>query len=405
MVKTKETKGITLIALVVTIIILMILAGVTVSSLTSENGVINKAVLAKKMTETSNEQEAIELDVTLANMENRLDNSNRYYVGENLYDRTLENGDKWNIVVENDSQKVYGTGWNFIAKDTDIQNYGKTKYNWVVNYNNGEIKQINDDYTSLSYKSSLAVTDSLAMNIDATNLENDEWGDIEKHGDVKYSKENRSLYFDGDGDYLELTKNADFSNGFTFEIYANLERLQYDNGSGFKAHGMFCKMPSLNSSYTQSLRFGNTYARTFAKFNNGSTWSGRGDGLITLGTGAIQTDTDIYEQNKDFYLTFVYRRYNKESPQWSQVADRVEYYMDGELKGYTYYGIGSYDNGCRSWNTNDSNFYLGVCPWDKDGSLYYLKGNVYCARLYERDLNGDEIKENVNKTKIYRNLN
>ena len=177
MVKTKETKGITLIALVVTIIILMILAGITVSSLTSENGVINKAGLAKKLTETSNEQEAIELDVTLANMENRLDNSNKYYIGEKLYDRNLENGDKWNIVVENDSQKVYGTGWNFIAKDTDIQNYGKTKYSWLVNYDTGIVKQINDGFTELSYKSSLAVTDGLIFNADALNMsDTNSWG-------------------------------------------------------------------------------------------------------------------------------------------------------------------------------------------------------------------------------------
>ena len=332
MVKTKETKGITLIALVVTIIILMILAGVTISSLTSEEGVINKAGLAKKMTETSNEQEAIELDVTLANMENRLDNSNRYYVGEKLYDRNLENGDKWNIVVENDSQKVYGTGLNFIAKDTDIQNYGKTKYSWLVNYNSGEIKQVNDDYTSLSYKSSLAVTDSLAMNIDATNLENDEWGDIEKHGDVKYSKENKSLYFDGDGDYLELTKNADFSNGFTFEIYANLERLLYYNKSGKIGSGIFCKIPSLDIELTQAMRFGYADSGLICKLDGSSSWQGSGENLKT--TSAICTVDEEncgYEVNKDFYLTIVYKRYNKDSPEWSEKADKFEYYIDGKL--------------------------------------------------------------------------
>ena len=298
--KTKEVKGITLIALVVTIIILMILAGVTVSSLTSENGVINKAGLARKMTETSNEQEAIKLDVTLANMENRLDEMNKYYIGEKLYDRTLENGDKWNIVVENDSQKVYGTGWNFIAKDTDIQNYGKTKYSWLVNYDSGEIKQVNEDnYTSLSYKSSLAVTDNLVLNIDATNLENDEWGDIEKHGDVKYSKENRSLYFDGDGDYLELTKNADFSNGFTFEIYANLERLTYESKPGKIGMGLFCKTPSLNNELTSAMRFGMVRRTddgkeeekyTITKFFEPSSWDGEGHILSTDLHGDVMTE-------------------------------------------------------------------------------------------------------------------
>ena len=120
---------------------------------------------------------------------------------------------------------------------------GKTQYDWIVDYNSGEIIQLSTEYTSLSYKSSLAVTDNLVLNIDATNLENENWGDIIKHGDVKYSNENRALYFDGDGDYLELSKNADFSNGFTFEIYANLERLEYNNGSNAPdSLSLFCKI-------------------------------------------------------------------------------------------------------------------------------------------------------------------
>ena len=39
----KEKRGITLIALVVTIVIILILAGVTIDAVFSENGIINKA--------------------------------------------------------------------------------------------------------------------------------------------------------------------------------------------------------------------------------------------------------------------------------------------------------------------------------------------------------------------------
>ena len=39
----KENRGITLIALAVTIIVILILAGVTIDALFSENGIINKA--------------------------------------------------------------------------------------------------------------------------------------------------------------------------------------------------------------------------------------------------------------------------------------------------------------------------------------------------------------------------
>ena len=43
----KKEKGITLVALVITIIVLLILAGVTISLVVSDNGVINKAKGAK----------------------------------------------------------------------------------------------------------------------------------------------------------------------------------------------------------------------------------------------------------------------------------------------------------------------------------------------------------------------
>lgn len=43
-----KERGITLIALVITIIVLLILAGITISMLTGENGILNKASKAKE---------------------------------------------------------------------------------------------------------------------------------------------------------------------------------------------------------------------------------------------------------------------------------------------------------------------------------------------------------------------
>ena len=374
--------------------------------LTGENNILAKANLAKQMSNISNEQEVIQLNMIRANMEEKLDNSNKYYIGEPLYDKILENGDKWNIVVNNNTLEKYGTGWNYILNGTEIIDYGKTQYDWVVNYNDGDIVQIDSNYTVLSYKSALAVTDDLVLNIDLTNLQNDNWGNIIKHGDVRYSNENKSLYFDGDGDYLELTKQSDFSNGFTFEIYANLDRLCYSGSSiNNKCFGIFCKMPNINYNATESMRFGFTDINTICKFNFTSSWYNNGFNMSTLNSGDVISNSCGYQIGEDVYLTFVYRRYDFSNPQWSEVADRVEYYINGELYGYTYYGIDSYNEGCKVWNGNNSNFYLGVCPWYANGNLYYLKGNVYCTRLYEIALSSDEVNKNVTKTKLYRNIN
>ena len=54
-------KGITLIALVVTIVVLLVLAGITISLVFSENGVINKAQEANENTQIAQVREQLEL--------------------------------------------------------------------------------------------------------------------------------------------------------------------------------------------------------------------------------------------------------------------------------------------------------------------------------------------------------
>ena len=50
MLRKKENEGITLIALVVTIIVLLILAGISIAMLTGENGILKRAREAKEET-------------------------------------------------------------------------------------------------------------------------------------------------------------------------------------------------------------------------------------------------------------------------------------------------------------------------------------------------------------------
>lgn len=69
---TKENKGITLIALVITTIVLLILVGVTIATLTGDNGILTKASEAKIKTEEKEEDElrkltAIEASTNLKN--------------------------------------------------------------------------------------------------------------------------------------------------------------------------------------------------------------------------------------------------------------------------------------------------------------------------------------------------
>ncbi len=61
--KTKFNKGITLIALVITIIVLLILAGVTIATLTGDNGILTKANTAKEQTKEATALEKVKIAV------------------------------------------------------------------------------------------------------------------------------------------------------------------------------------------------------------------------------------------------------------------------------------------------------------------------------------------------------
>ena len=82
----KKNKGITLIALVITIIVLLILAGVTIASLSGDNGIVTRAVEAKENMKKANEKEQVSIaysseliknkgeNITAQGLQNELDN-------------------------------------------------------------------------------------------------------------------------------------------------------------------------------------------------------------------------------------------------------------------------------------------------------------------------------------------
>lgn len=93
----KKDKGITLITLVVTIIVLLILAGVSIVALTGDNGVLTKVQLAKKESEISEVKEQVKLDI-LKWIAERL---------ENKEDTTLNDVIIKKIIEGNNYEKTY----------------------------------------------------------------------------------------------------------------------------------------------------------------------------------------------------------------------------------------------------------------------------------------------------------
>lgn len=103
----KEEKGITLIALIVTIIVLLILAGVIIATLTGENGLLGKAEQAKKTTDKRGALEAVQLEVA-----GSFDNQGNYQ--SSLAKSNLENNIKATVTDKEDGKlKVKYKGYTF----------------------------------------------------------------------------------------------------------------------------------------------------------------------------------------------------------------------------------------------------------------------------------------------------
>ena len=76
----KENKGITLISLVITIIVLLILAGISIGTLTGDNGIINKAKEARLQSDFGSVKEGTSLAVTEYNMEKYTENQQKPFL-------------------------------------------------------------------------------------------------------------------------------------------------------------------------------------------------------------------------------------------------------------------------------------------------------------------------------------
>ena len=108
----KQEKGITLIALAITIIVLLILAGVTIATLTGNNGILTKATESSETSEREKTRERIGLSVQAANIigrgqleYNNLNEELKNEFGEDNY-KILKVGKGYLIILDNVQYKI-----------------------------------------------------------------------------------------------------------------------------------------------------------------------------------------------------------------------------------------------------------------------------------------------------------
>lgn len=111
----KTSNGITLIALVITIIVLLILAGVTIATLTGDNGILTQAGNAKEQTEKADIIERAKIEIVGVQSEN-----NGELPKEDL-DRILKSYDKdGTIRIDDEGNRYIVTSKNYKILASDI---------------------------------------------------------------------------------------------------------------------------------------------------------------------------------------------------------------------------------------------------------------------------------------------
>ena len=145
--KRRKEKGITLVALVVTIIVLIILAGVTINIVLDQNGIIEKTKEAKNKTEQASDIEKIRLAILEAQIGEsgyqELDKTNfekalsSQFEGRNL--QISDNGDgSYTISLDNNSKMFYVDSDGQIISNENILAIGTAE----------ELKAFRDDVNS-----------------------------------------------------------------------------------------------------------------------------------------------------------------------------------------------------------------------------------------------------------------
>ncbi len=111
--EVQEQKGITLLALAITIIVLLILAGITIGVLTGDNGIINNTKTAKEETEIANEKEILEKATVEAMGKNKYGNIEETELQNALNQETgdgkaeaVEVGDEFEVLFK-ESNRYY----------------------------------------------------------------------------------------------------------------------------------------------------------------------------------------------------------------------------------------------------------------------------------------------------------
>ena len=237
----KNKTGITLIALVITIIVLLILAGVSIAMLTGNNGILTQANQAKENSNREEAKEKVQVEAL-----GSIDKSGKFNSGtfENNLKKNLKLSD--NDIVENEDTKtitVTVDGYNVIidaetGKIKKISKLDSTNQDTIKDIeilNQVETGNIEDKEINLTWTELKQVADKISINtnikLDTTAVtvivgEQTETLRIGNYKILKYNGINKKVRIIG---FNTDTKVNGDKAGITFDFVTTLENMQIND--------------------------------------------------------------------------------------------------------------------------------------------------------------------------------
>ena len=378
----REKNGITLIALVITIIVLLILAGVSIAMLTGNNGILTQAQRAKELTEVSSEEEYINLLIIEHQM-----NNNTY--GKELKKVQFNTLEDTTSIYDSETGTTYADGWYYL-KPEDVNDY-ELKNSYIIDYDTGEFVRFDAEKHKVVTNELLCIKDGLVYSADPKNMtSSNSWGDAILHnfneGDANSGWSENALMFDGVDDGIEVKDKSDYSNGITLEIYFTLK----GKSTSDAAQILMMKRTYDDNGFFMFLGGGGNYVEA-----NNYEYGALSVDIGGSGKGANRFETNtVIKENVPTYITYTYNP-NLEN-------ENGVIYINGRKTETTNLGnieklVNTPANTPIQIGSDIYETYIGE---EEEGynRKYPFYGEIYASRVYNRPLTEKEVEYNYNMT-------
>ena len=199
-IKSNSAQGITLIALIVTIVVMIIVAGVTINMTVGENGIFAKAVKAKEMQEVAEVKERLELK----QLDARLSLGGKSMTLENYLKYLVDQG----MIDESDIEDTADSNTKTILVDNQYIYTVREKEDGTIELEyEGKAGKLLPKIKSVSTK---VTTSSIEVKVDATRVDGGEYRfyikDVTSGEDYKKKETNKT----GEYTFTGLEQNKEF---------------------------------------------------------------------------------------------------------------------------------------------------------------------------------------------------